>query len=192
MRPRATTRHFTDRRGLYQYSSVQVNVPDILADQIIDWGDEKIAEKDVYAPPNDYIHGREDEPHITLLYGIHAHTPIESRLLLSERPPFEVKLGQVSIFTTNVEFDVVKIEVTGPELFKLNNLLTSNIKNTTHYVNYKPHITISYVNKNACKDLIGNKHFEGWKWTVNSLVFSSTNGQKSPIRLNTSRPVICF
>lgn len=192
MRPRTTTRHFTDRRGLYQYSSVQVNVPDILADQIIDWGDEKIAEKDVYAPPNDFIHGREDEPHVTLLYGIHAHTPIEPRLLLSERPPFEVKLGPISIFTTNQDFDVVKIEVLGPELFKLNSLLTGRIKNTTHYTSYKPHVTISYVNKNSCKDLIGNKHFDGWKWTVSSLVFSSTNGQKSPIRLNTLRPAICF
>ena len=185
------TRHFTDRRGLYQYSSVQINAPAILADQVIDWGNKMIVDKDVYCPPDDLIHGREDEVHVTLLYGIHSHTPDESKILLSEQAPFEVKFGQVSIFTTNYEFDVVKIEVIGSGLFVLNNILKSNIKNTTCYNCFKPHATIAYIKKNTCNNLIGNNNFNGWKWTANSLVFSSTSGQKSPIRLNTLRPVLC-
>lgn len=187
-----TSRPFTDRKGLYQYSSIQVNVPEILAREVINWGDEMIEDKDIYSPPDDLIHGREDEVHITLLYGIHSHSPEDSKRVLCEQPPFEVQFGQVSIFNTNCEFDVVKIEVSGTGLFRLNNILNLNIENTNYYSSYKPHVTIAYVNKNTCKNLIGSKYFDGWKFVVNSLIFSSTNRQKTAIRLNTLRPVICF
>ena len=188
-----TYRPFTDRKlGLYPYSSVQINLPSILADQVMRWGRDMVQEKDIYCPPNDLIHGREDEVHITLLYGVHAHSHEEVQSVLSGQNPFEVRLGHISVFTTNEEFDVIKIEALSSSLFYLNHLLRTNLPNTSNYSVYKPHVTIAYVKKGTdYKNLIGDDYFKEWKWTNSTVIFSSKNGQKTPIRLNTLRPVRC-
>jgi 2'-5' RNA ligase len=186
------SRPFTGRKvGLYPYSSVQVNAPAIISNGIISWGEEMISDRDIYSPPNDFIHGREDEIHITLLYGLHSQHFQETSTLMASQLSFEVELGQVSIFTTNDDFDVVKIEVNSPSLFYFHNMLKSNVPNTNCYATYRPHVTIAYIKKNLYKNLIGRKYFNGWRWTANSVIFSSTDGQKTPIRLNTLRPVLC-
>ena len=177
------SRPFTGRKvGLYPYSSVQINVPTVISKKIISWGENMISDKDIYSPPHDLIHGREDEIHITLLYGIHSQYPKQTNLLMSSYPCFDIELGQVSIFTTNKDFDVVKIEVNSPSLYYLHNILKTNIPNTTCYINYNPHVTIAYIKKNLYKNLIGRKYFDGWQWTTNSIIFSSTDGQKRLLR----------
>jgi 2'-5' RNA ligase len=150
-----------------------------------------IKDSDIYSPPNDMIHGREDEIHITLLYGVHSEHPEQTQSLLSRENPFEVRLGSVSIFTTNEEFDVMKIEAISPSLFYFNHLLKTNIQNTPNHNVYRPHVTIAYIKKNLYQYLIGDNSFKGWRWTASSVIFSSTNGQKTPIRLNTLQPVRC-
>lgn len=186
-------RPFTDRKqGLYPYSSVQINLPSILADAVHRWGNENIRERDIFCPPNDLIHGREDELHVTLLYGVHSHLPEETQSVLSGQNPFEVKLGRVSIFTTSNEFDVVKIEAISPSLFYYNYLLRTHLDNTPAYDSYRPHVTIAYIKKTAdYTHLVGHDFFLNWQWTANTVVFSSTSGEKTPIRLNTLRPVRC-
>ncbi len=187
-----TFRPFTDRKtGLHPYSSVQINLPNILADQIVRWGQSMINDRDVYNPPNDLIHGREDEIHITLLYGVHSESPEHTQSLLSREQPFEIRLGRVSIFTTHEDFDVVKIEAMSPSLFYFNHLLKVNLQNTPSYDTYRPHVTIAYIKKNLYANLVGNDNFTDWRWTASSVIFSSTNGEKTPIRLNTLRPVRC-
>lgn len=185
-------RPFTDKKlGLYPYSSVQANVPAIIANHIIQWGDDMIQDKDIYSPPDDLIHGRAEEIHITVLYGIHWQTHEQTESILSRENSFEVKLGCISIFTTNQDFDVVKIEVISPGLFYLNHLLKTSIPNTPFYSIYKPHATIAYVKKDSCNNLIDKTDFKEWKWTNDSVIFSSISGQKIPIRLNTLKPVLC-
>jgi 2'-5' RNA ligase len=180
-------RPFTDRKlGLYPYSSVQVNLPSILADQIIRWGEDVIHENDIYCPKNDLIHGREDEIHITLLYGIHSQSADEVENLLVEQNSFKVRLGFVSVFTTNDDFDVIKIEACGSSLFHFNQLLKNSINNTPNYSLYRPHVTIAYVKKNCFNNkIIGDSKFNDWSWNVKTVIFSSKNGKKTPIRLNT-------
>lgn len=188
-----TYRPFTDRKvGLYPYSSALINLPFILADQVVRWGKGMIRERDIYCPPNDFIHGREEEMHITLLYGIHAQSHEETQSILCGQNPFEIKLGRVSIFTTNEEFDVVKIEAISPSLFYFNHLLKTNLSNTPSYSIYRPHVTIAYTRKGVYYDnLVGSDNFKDWTWTANTVIFSSKNGQKTPMRLNTLRPVRC-
>ena len=186
-------RPFTDnKKGFYPYSSVQINLPSILAEEIKRWGDENVKDTDIFCPPDDMIHGREDELHITLLYGVHSQSYEATKFVLSGQDPFEVRLGRVSIFTTNDNFDVLKIEAISPSLFYYNYLLKTNITNTPSYDVYRPHVTIAYIKKNSdYKNLIGNDFFRDWKWVANTIVFSSTSGEKTPIRLNTLRPVRC-
>lgn len=176
-----------ENNGEHQYSSIQINVPDNLAHRILRWGDEKISEKDISTGGA----GREDELHITLLYGIHTTDADDVRPIFTKESPFDVELGQVSIFTTNDEFDVVKIEVQGKGLFDLNSKLKDSVSYTSTYSTYKPHLTIAYVKKGTCKSLLGCADFKGEQWTVHSIIFSPKHGKKVPIRLNTSKVLGC-
>lgn len=184
-----TYRPFTDRKtGLYQYSSLQINVPSAIATQILEWGDKEILEKDIYSPSDDLVHGREDELHVTILYGIYSEIPAEIFSLLANQSSFKLELGQISIFE-NENFDVIKIEVISPELVYLNELLKKGIDHKAVYHNYKPHVTVAYTNKNLYRSVVGKSDFNGWYWMVNSIIFSSRNGDKTPLRLSTSQVV---
>lgn len=182
-----TSRPFMGKRGQYDYSSVQVNLPKLLAKQIIEWGNEYIADEDLYAPGKDSTHGREDEMHVTILYGIHTELPDRVKELVSNQPPFQVKLDKISLFTSNEAFDVVKVGASSLSLVYLNHLLKNSIANTQNYPSYKPHVTIAYVKKGVCKEIPDKDAFDMITWTVETIVFSSKNGEKTPIRLNTSK-----
>lgn len=185
-------RPFTDNNaGLYPYSSLQINVPSILSKEIIQWGEDMIRDEEVYDPPYDQLRGREDEIHITLLYGVHTSDPEFFQPILSEERSFEVKLGVISLFTTNDDFDVVKIEASSPTLHYLNQFLRKNVSHTPYYYTYNPHVTIAYVRKNSCNHLEGENYFKDWKWRVNTVVFSSKNGNKTPIRINSVMSAFC-
>jgi 2'-5' RNA ligase len=162
---------------------VQVNLPEVIADEVIIWGHKKVKDKDLYTPPEDYIHGREEEPHVTILYGIHSQLPTEVAKIISNGLSFEIKLKSISIFTNNAVFDVIKIEATSPSLNYFNNLLKNNVNNTQYFNNFQPHVTVAYIKKGRCSDLCGNTDFKDVKWTVNTVIFSSKNGDRTPIRL---------
>jgi 2'-5' RNA ligase len=183
MNQEMTHRPFTDKKGLYEYSSLQVNLPYMLSRQIISWGKEKIQDVEVYSHPNDFIHGREEEIHLTILYGIHSQYPEETISLLANQSPFEISLGAVSVFDSNQNFDVIKIDASSPSLFHMNYLIKTNLKNTQKFISYKPHVTIAYLKKGKCSDLAMRTDFKGIHWKVNSLIFSSKNGIRTPIRL---------
>ncbi len=51
----------------YDYASTQVNLPGDIAKRIMDWGKENIPDEEVF---DEEDKGREDNPHITVLYGI--------------------------------------------------------------------------------------------------------------------------
>lgn len=182
-----TSRPFMDKRGQYDYSSVQVNLPKLLAKQIIEWGNKHIADEDLYAPGKNSTHGREDEMHITILYGIHTESPNKVEDLLANQPPFQVTLNEISLFTSNEAFDVVKVGASSLSLVYLNQLLKNSITNTQNYPSYKPHVTIAYVKKGAYEEISDEDAFEMLTWTVETVIFSSKNGEKTPIRLNTSK-----
>ncbi len=181
-----TYRPFTDKGSVREYSSVQVNVPQVIAEEIIGWGQDKIGDQELYMAQD---RGREDEIHITVLYGIHASSPTRVESLLKGAIPFVVSLGTVSIFTINADFDVIKIDVMGSYLFHLNRTLKENVHNSQVFPSYKPHVTIAYVKKGVGRELVGSNAFKGISWKTNSLVFSSKMGGKTPIRLKAEQGV---
>ena len=134
----------------YQYSSVQVSLPTPVADEIFEWGEEHIKDDKVFSDPYAPIYGRENELHITLLYGLHTEQPELVSELLKNESVFRVKLGAISIFTNNSNFDVVKIDVLSDKLHELNEKLSYNLASTVLYDKYQPHITIAYIRKNTC------------------------------------------
>jgi len=155
----------------YQYSSVQVRLAPPAADTIFEWGEQHIEDSKIFFDPHDPVYGREDEIHITVLYGLHTEQSELVRELLRNEPAFRVKLGAVSIFTTSSKFDVVKIEVISDALHHLNEKLSYNLASTVLYNKYQPHITIAYVEKDSCDHLRGCLDFNGVVHNVSDLYF---------------------
>lgn len=155
----------------YSFSSVQVNLPSNLSKQIIKFG-KSIPNKEIYEKE-----GREDEIHITVLYGIHTTSYLKVFKLFKDLKPFKCKLGKTSCFETET-YDVLKIDVHCPKLHKLNKLLTENVKYTNKYPKYIPHVTIAYLKSGKGKKYIDDSTFEGTEFIVDNMVFSSSNGKK--------------
>lgn len=111
--------------------------------------------------------GYEEEPHITMAYGIPASEALARlRAFLSDNIPGPVvcRLGKVSKFYPVSEaFDVVKIDIDCPALHELNKKLVETFKIPANpaFPIYIPHVTLAYVRKGECDNLIDNDTFEG-------------------------------
>jgi 2'-5' RNA ligase len=161
----------------YSYSSVQVNMPENLATEIINWSTKNI--------PDDILtgDGRENEIHITCKYGLLSHDPYELRDCIRNFGPIEVTLGEISIFENDM--DVIKIEVESPKLCKLNKIITNNFDcKKSDFGDFIPHLTLAYVKAGWGKKYVGNKTFSGRKIKFNSVVFSGNDNRKTELPLN--------
>ncbi len=103
----------------------------------------RINPKDLYDP--DGQHGIEDEPHITIKYGLMdwEFNSILIDKILRDAEPVLYNLGHISCFQ-NKEFDVLKIEVESPQLQKINYNI-SKLPNEDKFPVYTPHLTIAYL-----------------------------------------------
>jgi hypothetical protein len=177
-----TFRQFLAEAG-YDYLALQFNLPPDLSNRILEWGDDKVPETSVYIDPNDPTFGREDDPHITVLYGLHSSDPRPLKKLLSREKSFEITLGKMSLFTRSDNFDVLKIDVSGNELHRIHKLFGDNLKVTETYPKYIPHVTIAYLKKSKGDEFVDDSTFDGETMTVDSFVLSSKNGKKTKIMI---------
>jgi len=106
-----------------------------------------IEEDDVYIKPYDDSYGLEENPHVTILYGIHEEEVDPQRmadLIEYYMKPVTLTVTEIGVFEGK-EYDVVKYDLplTG-QLQKYRDLF-SQIPNTQSYPDYHPHMTIAYV-----------------------------------------------
>lgn len=103
-----------------------------------------IDEEDIYNEPS---YGRETEPHVTILYGLHGYITdeeIEKQIYKMSIP--DIKLKSVSLFTGN--FDVLKFDVDSQDMVELNKTFKEQFPNTNTF-NYVPHCTIAYLKRKS-------------------------------------------
>ena len=162
----------------YDFSSVHVNVPVEISEDIIEWGKTKIKDNDLYVSQKDPSFGREDEIHITILYGIHTEHHKDIVKMLKGEGPIVVTLGKINVFTSQSNFDVVMIQIESQDLKRLNRLIVENVPHTNKYGAYKPHLTIGYVKKGKGWKHVGGSRWNGIKFECKHVVFSSKNGSK--------------
>ena len=160
----------------HSYSSVQINLPDDVAKRIIKWGHDHIKDEDIYTKGCDY--GREENIHCTVLYGLETSDSNKVKKIIEDQGPVVLHLGQVTMFTSQQDYNVVKISVNSPELHKLNKKL-SNLPHTKTHPRYVPHVTIAYVKKE--QEYSG--HFSD-TIRANELIFSAKNGTETKISLH--------
>ena len=167
----------------HEFSSTQLDLSSDEKKKLIDFGQEFIDDADLVED------GREDNPHITVKYGLHADNADDLKELLADVKPFEVVLGKTSIFPGKgeIDYDVVKIDVESPELRAVNKLIADNLENSDTHPKYMPHLTIAYVAKGKGKKYIENNSFDGQKIYFDKITFSDKNRKKTVIKLADSK-----
>lgn len=162
--------------GKFDYSCLMIDYPPELVDKVIEWGTQNIPDDVVYDPEESKrSFGRENHIHTTVAYGIDPE--VESgqiKVVVGELGhPVRVRLGKVSKFDTDPNYDVIKIEVEGQDLHDLHKAIEDQIGvpgNT--FPEYKPHLTIAYVLKGSCDELLGQTPFEGQEFELDAFDFS--------------------
>lgn len=163
-------------KSAYSFSSTQFNLPPTIAQEIYTWGLKNIPE-DILAE-----NGREDNIHITVKYGIHINDFTVIRNVFVDVKPVPVVLGKISLFTSD-EHDVVKLEVSSPELHRLNKVINYSFEVTDTHPTYIPHCTIAYVKSGCGASFDGRKDFAGRKVLLDTVVFSGNDNRKTTFKL---------
>jgi len=118
--------------------------------KIDDWEENHlngIDEKDIHVKPYDDSYGLEDNPHITILYGIHEDEidpEVINSVIENNLYPIEVQIDEIDIFK-NDDYDVVKYNVPVIKDLKKFRKIFKKFPNTQKFPDYNPHITIAYV-----------------------------------------------
>ena len=169
-----------EKEQIYDYNSVQVAVP-------VDY--EKFSGLQNRIPKESLSEMEENslpEPHVTLLYGLtnigdlHKVRDLFGKLA---RPKFS--LGKISRFE-NEDFDVLKVDIESEDFHHLNGLLRK-FDHENKYPEYKPHMTIAYLKKGACKDMDGEHEMLGETYEVESAEWSSVYGEMHDIPFSKER-----
>jgi hypothetical protein len=133
--------------------------------------------------------GREDNPHVTLKYGLDADTPAEVRSLLKGEHSISLIIGPIDVFSgeeTGTDHDVIILRVYSPDLVRLNRKLSDEVDNTTTF-SYNPHITLAYVKPGTGEDFVSvanaGNDLTGETLFSNTISFSSRDGKQTQIRL---------
>lgn len=169
---------------MYDYSTTHICFPEDHAEYFKRTSKDIVRPSVLYNPPDDNTKGYCEDPHITVLYGIHANRPSFELLdLIKNYPRFVVKLGLISLFR-NDEFHVVKADVESPDLHILNAEIKEIMTNTQNFPNYVPHATIAYVQPGTCDHLEGLDTFKGLSFLVNKITFCNQSGEEMHIPLH--------
>lgn len=160
----------------YDFSSVQLELPETEAQEIRDWGLKNIPDRLLAAD------GRENDIHVTIKYGIHRYDFTEARNLFMKEKPIKIVLGNISLFNSD-EYDVVKIDVKSPDLHRLNKIISNNFEVTDTHPIYRPHLTLAYVLKSFGDPYDGRTDFLNREIVSDSVLFSGKDNRQTVFKL---------
>jgi len=141
-----------------------------------------IRKEDIYDDA-EHNYGYADEPHITLLYGIHQDEVDLDEVfeIFKNIEPISVVIDTISIFENDENYDVVKYDVPVSEQLKEYREMFKQFPNTQTFEGYHPHITISYVKKGEGKKYV--KRITPFKVNFNKAFYSSPDYDKKYFEL---------
>lgn len=136
-----------------------------------------IKDEDLYTEEGDDGYGRETDPHVTVLYGLHGDIEdedIEKDIHEIKEP--EIAFKNISAFEN--EYDVLKFDVKSSDLTKLNKLF-AEYPHTNKFPDYHPHCTIAYLKKGKAVEYIKKaKDLVDMVITPSKIVYSKVDGGK--------------
>jgi len=168
--------------GAYTRATTQVDLPEDLRDEIIAWGRREIPDGDLVEDEKNSM-GREDEIHVTVLFGIKDESPEGVAKVATAVAPFEARLGLVTLFRDKKEYDVVKIDVEAPQLHRLHYEIKESVPSDSSFPTYVPHVTVAYVRKGAGDHLLGSEKFRGRTFKADSVTFKGADKKRTRLPL---------
>lgn len=157
----------------YKFGCVMIEVPVSNWDEITN----SIDAEDIYTGGDD-SHGIQENPHVTILYGLHPEvTPEEVKSIFENyKGDIQIKIDGIGIFE-NKDFDVVKFNVKPDGALQELHDRLSKLPNSDEFPNYTPHITIAYVKKGTGKKYLKPEYKYEVK-SVENITYSMPNGEK--------------
>jgi hypothetical protein len=138
--------------------------------------------KDLYEEEGDRTFGLEDEPHVTLLYGLDGSvTPDQVKGILNKFTFGTCKLHNASLFEN--DYDVLKFDVKGDSLRDANSDLRE-LPYKSDYPDYHPHCTIGYLIKGTGKKYCDRMKGHEYDLVPTYAVFSQPDGTKNKMKIN--------
>jgi DNA-directed RNA polymerase beta subunit len=135
--------------------------------------------------PDEADGGRELSPHVTALYGIEDEDVEKVQAALRGVPPVRVTIGKLSAFARpESPFDVLKADVESEGLHGIHDLLKARLPNSYAWPDYRPHLTLAYMQKGATAPYEGDKRFAGRSLTFDRLQFKTKSGRAFDVHLN--------
>lgn len=169
-----------------EFASTQINLPPDAAHAV-----RRLA---AMVQPSDLAeNGREDEPHVTVQYGLHADDAAPVQRALASAGPLVLSLGKVDFFPNSESGngDVLYVSL-APEskkaLLPLREAVRGSGEVTDTHQGYKPHATIAYVKPGSGKfyaKRFNEKYpIAGRSFEATSVVFSPKEGETTRIPLD--------
>lgn len=161
----------------HERSSTQVDLPAGVAEQVRALAD-KVADSDLHEK------GREERPHITILYGI---TTDDAGMIREAAKGFGMvtaRLGVTSLFEVPEKgFDVLKVEVRSPDLRRLRKKIEAATEFESDFPGYQPHATVAYLKHGAGKKYTGDRTLLGVNLEFPSFLFISRADDNTTLSL---------
>jgi 2'-5' RNA ligase len=157
----------------YKLGCVMVEVP------VSNWNEitSIIDKNDLYEVEGEN-YGIQDNPHLTLLYGLKPNITKEQVEKVLENAidgeKIEIEIENIGLFE-NENFDVVKFNIKKTEQLQRLFDSLSELPNENTFPDYNPHMTIAYVKKG-----LGKKYTKTYSHKVssNDICYSMANGEK--------------
>lgn len=136
--------------------------------------------------------GLEDNPHTTVLFGFHDDE-IDYEDVIQETKekcsePVKIEVKGASCFEGD-KYDVLKFDVDGEELHKLNGEMRENFAYSNDYPDYHPHMTIAYLKPGMGKKYASKFKPQSLILEGSEMVYSTPDKKKIHWPLNQAIPV---
>ena len=132
----------------YAFLMIDYDTPEIIKDI-----HNKIPDEEVYTE-KDEEYGIEHETHVTVVPCLDNDVNLDRiKEMLEPLEKYKLMLNNISMFTNNEKFDVLKCDANSFILKDTNKKITSKFPTHSEYKEYNPHVTIAYLKKD-----IGEKY----------------------------------
>jgi predicted double-glycine peptidase len=166
--------------GPHKFSTTQLDLVGDALQNVLDL-------QDLILPEDLAGDGKEAQPHVTVVYGLHTDDPREVQPYVRSFGPVGLTLGKVSYFPATEHSDgaePVIIEVGGERVRDLRNVIIQAVPNTQNFPDYKPHVTLAYVRAGKGAEYAARLGgLEDLPVTITTLTFNDRSGTSTPLPL---------
>jgi hypothetical protein len=139
--------------------------------------DYDVKEEDLY-DNDEHEYGREIEPHVTLLYGLHQDIDEQDVIDVLKVLKMDIcKFTGISCFK-NDKFEVLKWDIDSVDLALANKLICKLFPYTNKFPDYHPHCTIAYLQPGAGDKYTSRQPNNIVNLPIVKWVYSMANGRK--------------